>query len=554
MTKNVELHTSTWSKMKNALSSLTGGGGYSSTGYGGYGGYNGYGVTYGFGKQIRDLVDLSERAKQLIAEKDSDGVVSFSYHDEKEQALTLQAKLGKLETYFSNVSKYITDKIDKPFYEAMDKVGASLEALSISTYKTSNTVGYKRTDQITDMYGHSTTIEVTPKEISLADLYQVDNPYKTALEASYEAYKTSDAYQEHKLTASDYLMASHHTRAFQYDSISDQQETIELWRDLALGAGVIVLTIFCPPAGVAAGITLAAVETYSTISGKDWGTGRELSDGERALRGSFALFDLVPGVGYLSKVAKSGSKLAAKEFLQATLKEGFEQGVRNVDNVVKLANKVGDKVMGQVDNFGKQLANVTNKTVVSGAEHLSSGLKAVDSQLSDMAQNFRLNVNLEPQFVSGVTPTSSSQIDTLTSKLDDFVSLNKADMAASSADVSKGFSLNGNTGTGYSTGSGVEFGNAEKLEAHFSRHGSEMKQALNKNNYSIIDYLSDANHVIKEGQFVPEMNGYIKLIGGEGSAKYAFVGLDRATGNITTLHLKSVKELAKKAPSLGLKP
>ncbi len=210
--------------------------------------------------------------------------------------------------------------------------------------------------------------------------------------------------------------------------------------------------------------------------------------------------------------------------------------------------------MGQVDNFGKQLANITNKTVVSGAEHLSSGLKAVDSQLSDMAQNFRLNVNLEPQFVSGVTPTSSSQIDTLTSKLDDFVSLNKADMAASSADVSKGFSLNGNAGTGYSTGSGVEFGNAEKLEAHFSRHGSEMKQALNKNNYSIIDYLSDANHVIKEGQFVPEMNGYIKLIGGEGSAKYAFVGLDRATGNITTLHLKSVKELAKKAPSLGLKP
>ena len=139
--------------------------------------------------------------------------------------------------------------------------------------------------------------------------------------------------------------------------------------------------------------------------------------------------------------------------IQATIKEGVEQGARNVDNVVKLANKVGDKVMGQVDNFGKQLANVTNKTVVSGAEHLSSGLKAVDSHLSDMTQNFRLNVNLEPQFVSGVTPTSSSQIDTLTSKLDDFVSLNKADMAASSADASKGVSLNGNAGPGYSAAS-----------------------------------------------------------------------------------------------------
>ncbi|MBO0461456.1 MULTISPECIES: hypothetical protein [Enterococcus] len=79
-----------------------------------------------------------------------------------------------------------------------------------------------------------------------------------------------------------------------------------------------------------------------------------------------------------------------------------------------------------------------------------------------------------------------------------------------------------------------------------------MQQVLNKNHYSIVEYLREANHVIKEGQFVPEMNGYFKLVGGEGSAKYAFVGLDRITGNITTLHLKSVKELVKKAPSLGL--
>lgn len=101
--------------------------------------------------------------------------------------------------------------------------------------------------------------------------------------------------------------------------------------------------------------------------------------------------------------------------------------------------------------------------------------------------------------------------------------------------------------------SGIEFNSKTKLEVHFSKHGSEIQQALNKNHYSIVEYLRDANHVIKEGQFVPEMNGYIKLVGGEGSAKYAFVGLDRTTGNITTLHLKSVKELIKKAPSLGLK-
>lgn len=66
------------------------------------------------------------------------------------------------------------------------------------------------------------------------------------------------------------------------------------------------------------------------------------------------------------------------------------------------------------------------------------------------------------------------------------------------------------------------------------------------------NYLDDANYVIKNGTFVPEMNGYARLIGGEGSAKYGFVGLDRNTGNITTFHVKSVSELARKAPSLGL--
>lgn len=34
---------------------------------------------------------------------------------------------------------------------------------------------------------------------------------------------------------------------------------------------------------------------------------------------------------------------------------------------------------------------------------------------------------------------------------------------------------------------------------------------------------------------------------------YAFVGLDRYTGNITTFHIKDVGEIARLAPSLGMK-
>ena len=89
---------------------------------------------------------------------------------------------------------------------------------------------------------------------------------------------------------------------------------------------------------------------------------------------------------------------------------------------------------------------------------------------------------------------------------------------------------------------------------HFERHGKQIMNALGKNEYNLKNYIEDANHVIQTGTYVPELNGYVQLIGGKGSAKYAFVGLDRLTGNITTFHIKTVGELAKKAPSLGLIP
>jgi hypothetical protein len=87
---------------------------------------------------------------------------------------------------------------------------------------------------------------------------------------------------------------------------------------------------------------------------------------------------------------------------------------------------------------------------------------------------------------------------------------------------------------------------------HFRRHSSEIMTATNRSSYNLKDYVNDANHLINNGTFVPEMNGYVRLIGGKGSAKYGFTGLDRNTGNITTFHVKSMKELMRKAPSLGL--
>lgn len=92
---------------------------------------------------------------------------------------------------------------------------------------------------------------------------------------------------------------------------------------------------------------------------------------------------------------------------------------------------------------------------------------------------------------------------------------------------------------------------SDKTVVHFSEHGNSIKSALGKKSYSLAEYLDDANHVIRHGIFVPELHGYVRLLGGKGSVKFGFVGRNRTTGDITTFHIKTAKELANKAPSLG---
>ena len=93
----------------------------------------------------------------------------------------------------------------------------------------------------------------------------------------------------------------------------------------------------------------------------------------------------------------------------------------------------------------------------------------------------------------------------------------------------------------------------DEANNHFNKHAKEIMDTLRKNSYNLKEYIDDANYIIKNGQYTPELNGYVKFMGGKGHAKYGFVGLDRKIGRITTFHVKGIKELEKKAPSLGIR-
>ena len=427
MTKDVELHSTTWKTMKQAITGLTENSTISSSGYGNYtnaqvGSYSTGTASTGFAKRVEELVKISEKVQQLIKEKDTDGAVSYSYHDDTSTGQTLQSKLSTLERYAGNVPTYIKDKIDRPFYEAMDKVGAKLEALNIQQYKTTNKVGYKRIESVTDPYGHPVgTKEVVPAEIGIDELYKVDSPYRTALQKSYEEFKNSKGYRAHKLTETEYVQAMHQTRAFEYISIDDEKSKIEMWRDIALGVGLVVLTIFCPPAGAVAGVALASADMYSAATGKDWGTGRELDATERTLRGTFALFDLIPAGKYLGTLAKTGKTAgltAVKSSLKTTLKEGLEQGAKNLDSfkvVLKNAKGLGDNVYHSLSTYRKQITHQLKNSVDEKVLNLS---KATQEGL-ERAKQFTLEVPTVRVIQEASTGRQMMQFETTSKSLGD---------------------------------------------------------------------------------------------------------------------------------------
>ena len=139
------------------------------------------------------------------------------------------------------------------------------------------------------------------------------------------------------------------------------------------------------------------------------------------------MFDLIPAGKYLGTLAKTGKTAgltAVKNSLKTTLKEGLEQGAKNLDSfkgVLKNAKGLGDNVLSQIKAYGKQLDNLRPSKILSNsADALSDGLRHADNVLSEAAQNFRLNIGLEPQLADGVLSSGGGKLSHLADNLSSF--------------------------------------------------------------------------------------------------------------------------------------
>ena len=58
------------------------------------------------------------------------------------------------------------------------------------------------------------------------------------------------------------------------------------------------------------------------------------------------------------------------------------------------------------------------------------------------------------------------------------------------------------------------------------------------------EYAKDAKYVIKNGTYISEKNAYIKFLGTNGKANYAYVGM-KSGGRVSTYHVRNVSKLIK---------
>ncbi len=292
--------------------------------------------------ELKDLSDNLEDAERDIANYDSDGVISFHHTSQKNKYHELFEDFKVLHSFTGKVGDIVDRTIDQPFYEDMDAFVEAMRDLSISNYTTKNRLGVTETQFVYASYGPAQSFEVPKTEVSLDDLFNGDTFYAGQMKLEYEAWQELNPDKD--FTQEEYQQAALNTRAFEYESIRNQQENKEFWVQLGALVVIVGVTLICPPAGFALGAAYGAMELSSAVSGKDWVSSRELGTQERWVRGLLSPLDIVPGISGLTKFSSTVRLVNLGENMgqlgiKAGVKGNLQSGASKVNQLVKTAEQ-----------------------------------------------------------------------------------------------------------------------------------------------------------------------------------------------------------------------
>ncbi|MEC1356380.1 hypothetical protein P9D61_20730 [Bacillus sonorensis] len=351
---DVKYSPEAWQGMKDGLDTLTGGK---------FGG--------GAKSSLLKLDDLLEDIESKIDDKDSDGSISFSHTSKKSKIDELFKDYQKLTDYCLKAGGLVEDHIDAPFAKKLDAFADKMEGLSLHNYKTKNRIGSKETTYVG--YGmNKTAVQEDKAEITVNDIFKDSAAFDHVLNEEYKAFK--DQNPDIELNYEDYSKAIVSARGFEYESVSDVQKNQELWRDLIIGGGVVVLTIFCAPVGLVVAGAYGTAQISSAATGKDWMTGRELNTGERFERGAFGALDILPGAAVATQsfkgVATIGKLSSRTEHVVQSLKDNKTLWSNRMRvSSLKAQDKLNDAGFAIKKQFAKSadaLSDIARGTEVQG--------------------------------------------------------------------------------------------------------------------------------------------------------------------------------------------
>ncbi|CAI8839909.1 MULTISPECIES: glycohydrolase toxin TNT-related protein [Bacillus subtilis group] len=345
-----------WQGMKDGLDALTGGQ---------YGG--------GMKSGLIKLNDLLEDIESKIKDKDSDRSISFTHTSKKSKIEELFKDYQKLADFCLKAGSLVADHIDSPFYKKIDAFAEKMRGLTIHNYTTVNRIGSKETTYVG--YGMSKqAVETDKAKVSVNDIFKDSESFDHVLSKEFEEFQIN--HPDIELSYEEYTKAIASSRGFEYESIGDVQKNQELWRDLLAGAGIIVLTIFCAPAGLTVAVAYGGANITSAATGKDWMTQRELNTGERFERGVFGALDIIPGAA----AAKGSFKSAATIGQISSKTEHVVQSLKDSKNIWANRMKVnGLKAQDRLNDAGfaikKQFAKSADalSDIARGAEAGAGG-------------------------------------------------------------------------------------------------------------------------------------------------------------------------------------
>ncbi|MCM3603313.1 hypothetical protein M3175_21575 [Robertmurraya korlensis] len=372
---------------------------------------------------LKDLSDNLEDAESDIAKYDSDGVISFRHTSLKSKYQGLYEDFQVLHRFSGKVGDIVDRTIDQPFYEDMDAFVASMQGATISNYTTKNRIGATQTQYVYGGYGPAQAFEVPKAEVSLDDLFSADNFYAEQMKLEYEAWKELNPDQD--FSKKEYQQAAVNTRAFEYESILNQQENKEFWVQIGALVVIVGVALICPPAGMALGAAYGAMELSSAVSGKDWISGRELGTGERWFRGLLAPLDVIPGVSGLTKFSSAVhlanvSDNIGQLGMRVGVRSGFQQGVTHIDNMLKTA---GQQTVTRLKSATQAVGDASNVVKNKLARGTIEAGKVVDNAIT-MANNLtpprRVSLAMEQVGDIGRVPVENAH--TVENKLREMVS------------------------------------------------------------------------------------------------------------------------------------